>query len=153
MRKKKWTSLVLNIYIYIYVIGVEHPLQIAVQSVLTVSIWSTLFNRRRLSLWAKDRLINMRQVMELLSSSPDCRSNLSCLRTNQRKASPYLQALLFTLQQIETCVLKSCTTGSSKSHLRLQDDPTDIMPIKGFYLCKHSCTGACTNPQWLHLFI
>lgn len=63
------------------------------------------------------------------------------------------QLLLFTSQQIETCVGKSCTTDSSKRHLRLLDDPTDIMSFKGFYFCKHSCVVACTTPQWLYPFI
>lgn len=61
---------------------------------VAVSIWPTLFNSRRLAsgLWAKDGLILVQQVMKPPSSSPVCRSNLSCLRTNQLKASPYLPA-------------------------------------------------------------
>lgn len=62
-----------------------------------------------------------------------CRSNLLCLRLNQLKALPYLPAF-FCLPSIRdsTCVGESCTTDSSKSHLKLLDNHIDMMLFKDF---------------------
>lgn len=122
------------------VAGVEYPFPTAVASMANGRVWATLFNRRRAALEAKTSWSSCSKWQS--SSHPPPSAGLIFHVCAQISSKPYWQALLFTLQQIETCFCKSCTTGSSKSHLRLQDDPRDILPIKGFYLCKHSCIAA-----------